>query len=182
MAARLYKAFQANFPPPSKVVEKGIPPELEAIILKAMAHDPADRYPKVEALHKSVEGFLQSEWSFPSRTYEPGERIVTEDESGDEAFIITEGKCSVYKGDGENPPLIRTLGPGEVFGETAVFSDKTRTATVVAETQVTVMVVTSDIMSKATEQHRWFGTFVKALANRFREVDDRLRELERKNK
>jgi CRP-like cAMP-binding protein len=70
------------------------------------------------------------------------------------------------------------MGPGEVFGETAIFSKKPRTASVKALTDVVAMVVTSDALSNALGLNFWMGAFVKALADRFRDVDERLRQLE----
>jgi serine/threonine-protein kinase len=104
--------------------------------------------------------------------------IVTEGDRGDEAFIIVEGKCRVLKQAGDEPALLRELRAGDVFGETAVLSEKPRTASVEAMTDVTVMVVTRESMTAALGLNAWVGPFIKALADRFREVDGRLRELE----
>jgi serine/threonine-protein kinase len=71
------------------------------------------------------------------------------------------------------------MGPGEVFGETAVFTEKPRTASVKALTDVVLLVVTSDVLARAVGLNSWMGAFVKALADRFREADERLRDYER---
>ena len=75
--------------------------------------------------------------------------------------------------------MLRVMGPGEVFGETAVFSEKPRTASVKAVTDVVLIVVTGEVISSALGLNSWMGPFVKALADRFREADARLRELDR---
>ena len=74
---------------------------------------------------------------------------------------------------------LRIMGPGDVFGETAVFSDKPRTASVKAVTDVVLLVVTREILSNAVGLTSWVGSFVRALADRFREVDERLRASEK---
>ena len=74
---------------------------------------------------------------------------------------------------------LRVMGPGEVFGETAVFSDKPRTASVRATTDAVLLKVTSDVLSKAVGLNSWMGAFVRALADRFREADQRLYVRER---
>jgi serine/threonine-protein kinase len=74
------------------------------------------------------------------------------------------------------------MGPGDVFGETAVFSKKPRTASVKALTDVVLLVVTGDILSSALGLNFWMGSFVKALADRFREVDERLRQVEQEKR
>jgi serine/threonine-protein kinase len=70
------------------------------------------------------------------------------------------------------------MGPSEVFGETAVFSEKPRSASVKALTDVVLLVVTRDVLSSALGLNSWMGAFVKALADRFRDVDERLRAFE----
>jgi len=56
-----------------------------------------------------------------------------------------------------------------------VFSDKPRTASVRALTDVVLLTVTSAVLSQAVGLNSWMGAFVKALAERFREADERLR-------
>ena len=67
-----------------------------------------------------------------------------------------------------------------MFGETAVISDKPRTASVKALTDVVLLVVTRDLLSSSLGLNSWMGAFVKALADRFREADERLRVYEAK--
>jgi cAMP-dependent protein kinase regulator len=47
-----------------------------------------------------------------SRTYQPGESIVTEGEPGDEFFLIESGTAEVKKGDA----VVGVLGKGDYFG------------------------------------------------------------------
>jgi hypothetical protein len=42
--------------------------------------------------------------------------------------------------------------------------------------------VTRDVLSKAVGLNSWMGAFVKALADRFREADERLRLLDRQGR
>jgi CRP/FNR family transcriptional regulator, cyclic AMP receptor protein len=59
---------------------------------------------------------------------EAGTTLTEEGDFGYAMFAVLEGTAEVYK-DGA---LLRTLGPGDVFGEIAVFFGGRRTATVVA--------------------------------------------------
>jgi serine/threonine-protein kinase len=150
-------------------------PALCRIVRKAMAADPDDRHPSVLALQEDVRGFLNVGLHFPSRVFPPGAVIVREGDPGDEAFIITAGHCTVLQNDGGAQREIRRLGPGDVFGETAILSRTARTATVVAADGVTLKIVTRSLIEERLGPSTWLGRFVLALADRYREVDERLR-------
>jgi CRP/FNR family transcriptional regulator, cyclic AMP receptor protein len=66
-----------------------------------------------------------------------GTKLTEEGEFGYAMFAVTEGTAEVFK-DGE---LIRTLGPGDVFGEIAVFFGGVRTASVVAKTPMKLVMI-----------------------------------------
>jgi CRP-like cAMP-binding protein len=67
-----------------------------------------------------------------------GKVLTREGQSGSEFFVIIEGEVSVTKGGEE----IRTLGPGDFFGEIALLEDTPRTATVTAKTPLRFFVLT----------------------------------------
>jgi CRP/FNR family transcriptional regulator, cyclic AMP receptor protein len=69
---------------------------------------------------------------------EEGKVLTREGQSGSEFFVIIDGEVSVTK-DGRE---IRTLGPGDFFGEIALLEDTPRTATVVAKTPLRFFVLT----------------------------------------
>lgn len=66
-----------------------------------------------------------------------GKEFITEGAVGREAFIIVEGEASVWR----RGKLITTVGPGTVMGEMAVLTGIGRTATVRAETDMTLEVL-----------------------------------------
>ena len=74
------------------------------------------------------------------RRVKAGETLVTQGESGDEFFLIVEGEFDA-RVDGES---VRTMGPGESFGEIAMLRDTERTATVEAGSDGVVMVLGRD--------------------------------------
>jgi serine/threonine-protein kinase len=139
--------------------------------MKALAANPTDRYPTVEAFRDDLVRFLQGGGWFSSRTFSPGEHIVKESEHADAAYIITGGICEVYRADRGRKEWLRTLGPGDVFGETAIFAAEPRTASVQAVTAVTAIQVTRDSLEQELGLQSWVGAFVKALALRFRDLD-----------
>jgi CRP/FNR family transcriptional regulator, cyclic AMP receptor protein len=66
-----------------------------------------------------------------------GEELATEGRFAHEFFMIEEGTAKVLKGGEE----IAALGPGDFFGEIALLETERRTATVVAATQMRVIVM-----------------------------------------
>jgi CRP-like cAMP-binding protein len=64
-----------------------------------------------------------------------GRRLTTEHGSGYFFFIIESGTADVSHEDGT---VVATLGPGDFFGEAAIFSTRRRTATVSANVDMTV--------------------------------------------
>ena len=175
----LLEALAGKIRPPGEVVGGSrIPPGLEQITLKAMAFKPEDRYGSVVEFQKDIERFLRGSWDQVICSFTPGERIITEGEEGDVAYIILDGHCMVFTMAGDQKVVLRELGPGDVFAETAVFSAAVRTASVEAIDEVTVKVVSRETLTHGLGLNSWMGTFVKALAERFRDVDERLRRLE----
>lgn len=63
-----------------------------------------------------------------------GEVIFDEGDQGDSFYMIVSGEAEVMKGE----KVMTTLGNGEVFGEMALLNSETRSATVVAHTDMEV--------------------------------------------
>jgi hypothetical protein len=70
-------------------------------------------------------------------TVPPGEPVITEGDAGDRFFVIDRGRVLVTR----ESLLLRELGPGAWFGELALLRDTPRTATVTAETTVSLWAV-----------------------------------------
>jgi len=66
------------------------------------------------------------------RAFNEGDEITTEGKSGIGFFVIEHGNATVSVGGN----IIRTLGPGEHFGEVALIDSGPRSATVVATTDL----------------------------------------------
>jgi CRP-like cAMP-binding protein len=153
-----------------------VPRELRRIVGRAMEADPAARYQRVEEMEVDLRRFMRGGGNFPRQTFAPGEWIIREQEVGDTAYILVAGQCEVVKQIDGRWESIRKLGPGDVFGEMAILAATTRTASVVALTDVTTMVVTRDVLEREVDAMKpWMGAFIKAIALRFRESEDRRR-------
>ena len=77
--------------------------------------------------------------SFTKRTYSPGECLFREDRQGDGLYIILSGNVKIEV----NNSVIEILGPGSVIGEIANLMNVPRTATIIAEHTVTVLIMSS---------------------------------------
>ena len=70
---------------------------------------------------------------------EAGRVLASEGSFAHEFFVIDSGSATVSRGDAP----IRTLGPGDFFGEIALLEADRRTATVKAETEMRLIVMHS---------------------------------------
>lgn len=66
------------------------------------------------------------------RTFNAGDTVAEEGQGGVGFFVIKSGEAKVTVGGDE----VRRLGPGDYFGEIALISEGSRTATVTAESQL----------------------------------------------
>ncbi len=71
------------------------------------------------------------------RTYDAGEIVMTEGEPGEHFYVLVSGECAIRKGEAD----IATVGPGAPLGDMSLVNRTPRTATVVALTHCTAVVV-----------------------------------------
>jgi len=64
------------------------------------------------------------------RRFAGGETIFSEGDGSEEAFVISQGRVEVLKGQAENELRLAVLGPGDVFGEMGLLDERPRSATV----------------------------------------------------
>ncbi|NLD39287.1 MAG: protein kinase [Desulfatiglans sp.] len=160
--------------PPDEKVDFPLPLGLIRITMKAMSKNPSDRYQSVEELKDELENFLEGSERFPGHTYRPGALIVREGDIGHEAYIIRSGECRAFKTINGEKVELRIMKAGDVFGETAILTEKPRSASVEAVDNVTVAVIKSQYFKEELDTGSWLGPFIRTLAERFREADQRL--------
>jgi len=168
-------ALSATFPSPTSVSgAAAVPAELERIVLRAMAKDRDDRYPTVRALRDDLVRFLRGGAEFPRQHVAAGSVIVREGDAGDAAYIVAEGECEVHKRVAGGTAVVKVLGPGDVFGEMAILTAGPRTASVIAKTDATVLVLTAQALEDELAALKpWMATLVSTLARRFRDADQK---------
>lgn len=162
---KLLKARDAAFVP---VQERAlVPSRLVEVCHRAMSAAKEDRFQSVAEMREALSGVLRGGLYLPMRSLPKGSVIVREGEEGHEGFVLLEGRCGVFRGSGPGRVRLGTLEAGDVFGEAAVFTRERRLATVEAETDVHVVVVTREALLEELGFDRWAGAFVQALARRF---------------
>ena len=62
------------------------------------------------------------------QSYQPGQEILRQGDTGVGAFIIRSGKVEIVQEKDGNVTQLATLGPGEVFGEMALLDEFPRSA------------------------------------------------------
>lgn len=168
----LQQAQQGSYVPPQEAVPHiSLPHGLCQIAMHAMHPNPLLRYPNVEKLKNDIELFLRSGGQLPLRNYQPGELIIQEGGEGNAAFVITRGRCQAFRMVGGRQINLREMKEGEVFGETSIFLQQKRTASVRAIDQVTVAILDRQTLEQKMFHDSWLGRFIEALAQRFIDTD-----------
>ncbi len=156
------------------------PPELVRITMRALAARPEERYPSVVAMQADIHALLRGGGGFELRRAPAGTLVIREGEVGDAAYIVQSGRLQVFKNVRPAQPgpaettrqILRELGPGDVFGETAIFAASPRTASVLVLADADLIVVTRDVIDQELgSMQPWLAAFVRTLASRFGGVD-----------
>jgi serine/threonine-protein kinase len=174
-SAAMTQAREGSPRPPAEVALGRTPPAaLAQIAMKALSRERADRYASVSALRVEIERFLHRGAFFTARPFPAGTLIVQEGDMADEAYVITSGKCEAFREERGKRISLRTLGPGDVFGEAAMFAgSEPRNASVLAVEDVRAVVVTREVLQQELGSDSWIGTFIRALALRYRDLESR---------
>jgi CRP-like cAMP-binding protein len=94
--------------------------------------------------------------------------LVEQGKIGRECFVIVEGSATVKR----NGRKVATLGPGDYFGELSLLDKGERTATVTADTKMTVLVLgPREFTSLLDEVPGLAHKLLASLAGRIRELD-----------
>jgi CRP/FNR family transcriptional regulator, cyclic AMP receptor protein len=99
----------------------------------------------------------------------PAGRILAEQgQTGREAFVIVDGKARVLR----NGRKIATLGPGQIFGELSLLDRAPRNATVVADTDMELLVLGQREFAKIVDAAPAFArALLTGIARRINEAD-----------
>ena len=153
----------------------GIARRIRAIAERATDPEPSKRFPNVTELKDSLRAFLRGGLHLPRKTFVPGEHIVREGEKGDAAYMIVAGRCRAFRTVDGVEETLATMEPGDVFGEMALILFEPRAASVSAIDDVVVLVLDQTTMNEGLGLSGWTGALVRALAQRFSDLENMVR-------
>ena len=154
----------------------GVSKRMRSIVQKAVAVQPDDRYQTVVELQSDVRGFLQGGLHLPRKSFEPGALIIREGDLGEEAYMIVSGTCRTQRARDGAQETLGTMTVGDVFGEMALLLAEPRAASVEAIDRVTVLVLDQATITSGLGFDGWTGALVRALAHRFRTLEQQMRD------
>ncbi len=110
------------------------------------------------------------------REFEPGQVVFREGDSSDTCYIVRSGRARAVREHSDGRTItLATFGPGDIFGELAMFEDELRSATVEAVEPTTVVAVLGPDMRRLMTEHPGISMrLVIALGRRLREMNERL--------
>jgi serine/threonine-protein kinase len=173
-------AIEGVVKPPDQVARRGaqqMPRRLISVCMKALSSNPAERYQEVGEFKRDVEEFIRGTAQLPQETFAAGQAIIREGEPGDAAYIILEGHCQATRVVAGKTQMLRLLGPGEMFGETAVFTGAPRSATVTALMDTTVAVVDRAFLQEEMERASFVSLAIRTVASSFLDLNGQIGSL-----
>jgi CRP-like cAMP-binding protein len=110
------------------------------------------------------------------RSFAPGEVVFREGDASDTCYVVHSGHTRAVHQHGDGRTLtLATFGPGDIFGELALFEDELRSATVEALEPTSVVAVLGPDMRRLMGEHPEIALrLVIALGRRLRETNERL--------
>jgi CRP/FNR family transcriptional regulator, cyclic AMP receptor protein len=110
------------------------------------------------------------------RTFGAGEVVFRENDTGDTCYVVRAGRVRAVRehNDGRSITLA-TFGPGDIFGELAMFDEERRSATVEALEDSEAAAILGPDMRRLLRTHPDIAIkLLRALSQRLRETNERL--------
>ena len=153
-----------------------VPRRLEEIVTKALQPAPEARYQTVVELQNDVRAFLRGGLHLPTQTFAAGQLILGEGDSGDSAYMIQSGACRAFRTVDGRQETLATMQAGDAFGEMALLLDEPRAASVEAIEDTTLLVLDKKTLKEGIGGGGWTTAMVRAMAQRFRDLERQVRE------
>ncbi len=110
------------------------------------------------------------------RSFSSGETVFREGDQSDTCYVVRSGQARAIREhtDGRSITLA-TFGPGDIFGELAIFDEEHRSATVEALGDTEVIAILAGDMRRMLREHPDIAVkLLGALSRRLRETNERL--------
>jgi flavin-dependent dehydrogenase len=114
------------------------------------------------------------------RVYADGQTIIRKGDTGDCMYVVLAGRAKVFATSGEGEIWLRDLGPGDVFGESAIFRRTQRSATVRASGETRVLSLNRrQFLSSVREDPIFEVRILEQMSGRVRQLTDEVVRLNR---
>ncbi|HEC79311.1 MAG TPA: Crp/Fnr family transcriptional regulator [candidate division WOR-3 bacterium] len=111
------------------------------------------------------------------RKLNPGDVLFEEGDKGDVMYLIREGKIKITKGKGEDEKVLAVLKEGDFFGEMAIIDGSPRSASAIATTPVSLLVIDKETFKSKIKENPLIEYVLETLSRRLRTTDEQIRLL-----
>ncbi|MEA2149294.1 MAG: family transcriptional regulator, cyclic receptor protein [Solirubrobacteraceae bacterium] len=110
------------------------------------------------------------------RSFDAGQVIFREGDASDTCYIVRHGHARAIRAHGDGRTLtLAHFGPGDIFGELAMFDDERRSATIETLDRLEAVAVLGSDMRRLLREHPDISVkLVSALGRRLREANERI--------
>ena len=109
------------------------------------------------------------------RSFDAGQVVFREGDASDTCYIVSHGRARAVRAHGGRTITLANFGPGDIFGELAMFEQESRSATVEAIAEVRVIAILGGDMRRLLREHNEMAIkLVISLGRRLRETNERL--------
>lgn len=110
------------------------------------------------------------------RSFEAGQAVFREGDRSDTCYVVHEGRARAVREHGDGRTItLATFGPGDIFGELALFEQERRSATVETLQPTSAVAVLGPDMRRLMAEHPQIAMrLLVALGRRLRESNERL--------
>ena len=110
------------------------------------------------------------------RRFSPAQVIFREGDESDTCYVVADGHARALRGHGDGRTIaLARFGPGDIFGELAMFDDERRSATVEALDDLTALAILGADFRRLLREHPDIAVkLVISLGRRLRAANERL--------
>jgi CRP/FNR family transcriptional regulator, cyclic AMP receptor protein len=110
------------------------------------------------------------------RSFEAGEAVFREGDASSTCYVVRSGRARAIREHADGRQItLASFGPGDIFGELAMFDDERRSATVEATEELATLAIAGPDMRRLMRAHSEIAVkLAVSLVRRLREANERL--------